>query len=173
MKNIIPYNLFEMARYDNLYLHKCFIDIVDRVNFDIANNSVGIDVDEEDELHIGAGENDYNGGLISDLDLEQIDGFLSLTNAVIYLNKKSPTVPIKKKYEYCVHIEIRYDPRNSSSFSYVTNFRRQLNTWTYLYRNKKEIYLRNLVNTDKIVNDFYDFCNDCIKEAHKIKQNIE
>jgi hypothetical protein len=161
-----------MAKYDNLYLHKSFIAIVDRVNFDIANNSVGIDVNKEDELHIGAGENDYNEGLISDLDLEQIDGFLSLTNVVIYLNKKSPTVPIKKQYEYCLHVEIRYDPRKSSSFSYVTNFTRH-GKLTYLYKNEKEIYLRNLVNTDKIVNDFYAFCNDCIKEAHKIKQNNE
>lgn len=173
MKNIIPYNLFEMAKYDNLYLHKCFTDIVDRVNFDIANNSVGIDVNEEDELHIGAGENDYNEGLISDLDLEQIDGFLSLTNVVIYLNKKSPTVPLKKKYEYSLHAQIGYDPDESSSFSYVINFTRHTNVLTYLYKNEKEIHLRNLSNTKKIVDDFYDFCNDSIKEAHKIKQNIE
>lgn len=161
MKNIIPYNLFEMARYDNLYLHKCFIDIVDRVNFDIANNSVGIDVNEEDSVFFWC-----DNSIIDDI--EELERTSDLVSVDISFDKKIlDLIDQLEMVRLC--IGFKYVSHTNEIFYYATFAKGRIRK----QKKVKDIYLRNLSNTDKIVNEFYDFCNDCIKEAHKIKQNIE
>ena len=42
MKNIIPYNLFEMAKYDNNYIYEGLTKIINKIKIDRRNNSINI-----------------------------------------------------------------------------------------------------------------------------------
>jgi hypothetical protein len=158
MKNIIPYNIFEMAKYDNLYLHKCFIDIVDRVNFDIAQNSFNIVVNKEDSFYFWCDNSIIN-------DIEQLDRPIDLVTVDILFDKTRDQLDNIEAVR--LRIDLKYLSRSNeiSYYALITIITKERIRKQEIV---KEIYLRNLVNTDKIVNDFYHFCNDCIKEAHKI-----
>jgi hypothetical protein len=156
MKNIIPYNMFEMAKYDNNYIYEGLKKIINKIKIDRRNNSINI------------ADLEYNNVSFTYFDPADFDTDFNFDQE-IYLVRIFINFDNKSEFRSTdfLRIKIIYDDDFAqNNFYYSGEYTKNR---FIEFENIKKLYLNDLYKTDKIVNDFYDFCNDCVKEALKIK----
>lgn len=156
MKNIIPYNLFEMAKYDNNYIYEGLTKIINKIKIDRRNNSINIaDLEHNNVSFTYFDPVDFNIDFNFDQEIYLVRIFINFDNKSEF--RSTDFLRLKIIYD---------DDFSSNNFYYSGEYTKNR---FIEFTNIKKLYLNDLYKTDKIVNDFYDFCNDCVKEAIKIE----